>query len=214
MALLDKVSSGLTRVIPRLQSDRDLARFTRENVQPIAPDVPDETTNKPLSVLDPPAIDFRLESQLALLASFKSKVHQDLFRELREDPVEVGERAVLIAEAGPRLAALGQDLGGAGGEFDGARDLFVDDAVEQPAAHGEVGVPEPAGRAARVEQDSQPVGPAEERPVGTRVAHALGETVADGGERTDRRHGPAGLSLNGHISHPYIVHLIQLPTRP
>jgi len=45
MALLDKVSSGLTRVIPRLQSDRDLARFTRENVQPIAPDVPDETTN-------------------------------------------------------------------------------------------------------------------------------------------------------------------------
>jgi len=87
MALLDKVSSGLTRVIPRLQSDRDLARFTRENVQPIAPDVPDETTNKPLSVLDPPAIDFRLESQLALLASFKSKVHQDLFRELREDPV-------------------------------------------------------------------------------------------------------------------------------
>lgn len=87
MALLDKVSSGLTRVLPRLQSDRDLAQFMRENVQPISPDVPDETTNKPLSVLDPPAIDFRLESQLALLSSFKSKAHQDLFRALREDPV-------------------------------------------------------------------------------------------------------------------------------
>jgi len=33
---------------------------------------------------DPPAIDVRLESQLALLSSFQSQAHQALFRELRE----------------------------------------------------------------------------------------------------------------------------------
>ena len=87
MALLDKVSSGLTKVLPKLQSDRELAQFTRENVQPIPPEVADETLNKPLSMLDPPAIDFRLESQLALLSSFQSQAHQALFRELREDQV-------------------------------------------------------------------------------------------------------------------------------
>ena len=87
MALLDKVSSGLTKVLPKLQSDRELAQFMRENIQPIPPEVADETLNKPLSMLDPPAIDFRLESQLALLSSFQSQAHQALFRELREDPV-------------------------------------------------------------------------------------------------------------------------------
>jgi len=87
MALLDKVSSGLTKVLPKLQSDRELARFMRENVQPILPEGADETLNKPLSMLDPPAIDFRLESQLALLTSFQSPAHQALFRELREDRV-------------------------------------------------------------------------------------------------------------------------------
>ena len=87
MALLDKVSSGLTKVLPKLQSDREVAQFTRENIQPIPPEVADETLNKPLSMLDPPAIDFRLESQLALLSSFRSQAHQALFRELREDQV-------------------------------------------------------------------------------------------------------------------------------
>ena len=43
MALLDKVSSGLTKVLPKLQSDRELAQFMRENLQPIAPEVADET---------------------------------------------------------------------------------------------------------------------------------------------------------------------------
>jgi hypothetical protein len=87
MALLDKVSSGLTKVFPKLQSDREVAQFTRENIQPIPPEVADETLNKPLSMLDPPAIDFRQESQLALLSSFHSPTHQALFRELREDKV-------------------------------------------------------------------------------------------------------------------------------
>ena len=87
MALLDKVSSGLTKVLPKLQSDREHAQFMRENLQPIPPKVADDTLNKPLSMLDPPAIDFRLESQLALLSSFQSPAHQALFRELREDRV-------------------------------------------------------------------------------------------------------------------------------
>ena len=38
-------------------------------------------------MLDPPAIDFRLEAQLALLATLRSDTHQRLFRELREDKV-------------------------------------------------------------------------------------------------------------------------------
>jgi len=87
MALLDKVSSGLTKVFPKLQGDRELAQFTRENIQPIPPEVADETPNEPLSMLDPPAIDFRQDSQLALLSSFHSPTHQALFRELREDKV-------------------------------------------------------------------------------------------------------------------------------
>jgi len=36
---------------------------------------------------DPPAIDVRLESQLALLSTFQSQAHQALFCELREDQV-------------------------------------------------------------------------------------------------------------------------------
>jgi hypothetical protein len=87
MAFLDKVSSGLTKALPKLRSDRELAQFTRENIQPIPPEVADETLNKPLSMLDPPAIDLRQESQLALLSSFHSQTHQALFRELREDKV-------------------------------------------------------------------------------------------------------------------------------
>jgi hypothetical protein len=87
MAFLDKVSSGLTKVLPKLRSDRELALYMREHVEPIDPTVPDETPNEPLSMLDSPAIDFRLESQLALLASMRSPIHQRLFRELREDKV-------------------------------------------------------------------------------------------------------------------------------
>jgi hypothetical protein len=87
VAPLDKVSSGLTKVRPKLRSDRELARFMRESIQPIAPEVADETLNEPLSMLDPPAIDLRQESQLALLSSFHSPTHQALFRELREDKV-------------------------------------------------------------------------------------------------------------------------------
>ena len=55
MAFLDKAASGLTKVFPRLRSDRDLAHYMREHVQPIAPDVPDETLNKPATMLNPPA---------------------------------------------------------------------------------------------------------------------------------------------------------------
>jgi hypothetical protein len=87
MALLDKVSSGLTKAFPKLRSDRELAQFTRENVQPIAPTVADETLNKPVSMLDPPAIDFAGVAARSLLSSFQSQAHQALFRELREDPV-------------------------------------------------------------------------------------------------------------------------------
>ncbi len=87
MAFLDKAASGLTKIFPRLRTDRELAGYLREHVQPIAPAVADETPNKPLTMLNPPAIDFRLESQLALLTSFRSERHQRLFRELREDRV-------------------------------------------------------------------------------------------------------------------------------
>lgn len=87
MAFLDKAASGLTRIFPRLRSDRELAQYLREHVQPIAPAVADETLNKPLTLLDPPAIDFRLDAQLALLSSFRSERHQGLFRELRDDRV-------------------------------------------------------------------------------------------------------------------------------
>ncbi len=87
MAFLDKVSSGLARALPRLRSDRELAHYMREHVQPIAPVVPDETPNKPLTEFDPPAIDFRLEAQLSLLSSFRAERFQKLFKELREDTV-------------------------------------------------------------------------------------------------------------------------------
>ena len=55
--------------------------------QPIPPEVADATLNKPVSMPDPPAIDVRLESQLALLSTFQSQAHQALFCELREDQV-------------------------------------------------------------------------------------------------------------------------------
>lgn len=87
MTLLDKAASGLAKVFPRLRSDRALAHYMREHVQPIAPAVADETTNKPATMLDPPAIDFRLDAQLALLSTFRSERHQELFRSLREDAV-------------------------------------------------------------------------------------------------------------------------------
>jgi len=84
---IDKVSSALTKVLPPLQSDRELAGYMREHVQPIPPEIPDEVANKPLTMLDPPGIDFRRDAQLALLSSFRSQRHQALFRALREDPV-------------------------------------------------------------------------------------------------------------------------------
>jgi hypothetical protein len=87
MAFLDKAASGLTKVFPRLRSDREVAHYMREHVQPIAPAVADETPNKPATMLDPPAIDFRKDAQLALLASLHSERHQALFRALREDAV-------------------------------------------------------------------------------------------------------------------------------
>jgi hypothetical protein len=87
MAFLDKAASGLSKVFPRLRSDRDIANFMRENIQPIAPVVADETTNKPSTLLDPPGIDFRADAQLATLKSLGSERHQALFRELREDAV-------------------------------------------------------------------------------------------------------------------------------
>ena len=86
-SFLTKVSSALTKVLPPLRSDREVAEFMRENIQPIAPTVPDEVANQPVTMLDPPGIDYRREGQLALLASFRSERHQDLFRALREDAV-------------------------------------------------------------------------------------------------------------------------------
>ncbi len=56
-------------------------------MQPIRPDVADDTPNKPLTLLDPPATDFRLEAQLALLSTLRSDTHQRLFRALRDDKV-------------------------------------------------------------------------------------------------------------------------------
>jgi hypothetical protein len=85
--IIQKVSSALTKVLPPLQSDREVAQFTRENIQPIAPVVPDEVANRPLTMLDPPGIDYRREAQLALLSSFRSERHQALFKALREDRV-------------------------------------------------------------------------------------------------------------------------------
>jgi hypothetical protein len=87
MAFLDKAASGLTKVFPRLRSDREIADYMRQNVQPIAPVVADETSNKPETMLNPPAIDFRSDAQLALLDSLHSERHQALFRALREDAV-------------------------------------------------------------------------------------------------------------------------------
>ena len=87
MAFADRVSSALSKAIPALRSDRELALYMKEHVQPIAPDVADDTPNKPVTLLDPPAIDFRLEAQLALLSTLRSDTHQRLFRELREDNV-------------------------------------------------------------------------------------------------------------------------------
>jgi len=87
MAFFDKAASGLTKVFPRLRSDREIADYLRQNVQPIAPDVADETSNKPATMLNPPAIDFRSDAQLALLDSLHSERHKALFRALREDAV-------------------------------------------------------------------------------------------------------------------------------
>src|SRR6187455_2541159 len=87
MAFLDRAASGLTKVIPRLRSDREIADYMRQNVQPIAPDVADETSNQPATMLNPPAIDFRSDAQLALLDSLHSERHKALFRALREDAV-------------------------------------------------------------------------------------------------------------------------------
>jgi hypothetical protein len=87
MAFLDKAASGLTKVFPRLRSDRELAHYMREHVQPIAPVVADETLNKPATMLNPPAIDLRAEAQLALLESLRTDRHKAMFRELREDAV-------------------------------------------------------------------------------------------------------------------------------
>jgi hypothetical protein len=84
---LTKVSSALTKVLPPLRNDREVAGFTRENIQPIAPTVPDGVTNQPVTMLDPPGIDYRRAEQLALLSSFRSESHQRLFRALREDAV-------------------------------------------------------------------------------------------------------------------------------
>jgi len=56
MAFLDKAASGLTKVFPRLRSDREIADYMRQHVQPIAPIVADETPNKPATMLNPPAI--------------------------------------------------------------------------------------------------------------------------------------------------------------
>jgi hypothetical protein len=85
--IIQKVSSALTKVLPPLQSDREVAQFTRENIQPIAPAVPDDVANRPQTMLDPPGIDYRREAQLALLSSFRSERHQALFQALREDQV-------------------------------------------------------------------------------------------------------------------------------
>ncbi len=87
MAFLDKAASGLTKIFPRLRRDREAAHYMREHVQPIAPVIADEIPNKPVTMLNPPAIDFCTDAQLALLASLRSERHKALFRELREDPV-------------------------------------------------------------------------------------------------------------------------------
>ena len=87
MAFLDKAASGLTKIFPRLRRDREAAHYMREHVQPIAPVIADEIPNKPVTMLNPPAIDFCTDAQLALLASLQSERHKALFRELREDAV-------------------------------------------------------------------------------------------------------------------------------
>ncbi len=87
MAFLDKAASGLTKIFPRLRRDREAAHYMREHVQPIAPVIADEIPNKPVTMLNPPAIDFCTDAQLALLASLRSERHKALFRELREDAV-------------------------------------------------------------------------------------------------------------------------------
>jgi len=87
MAFLDKAASGLTKVFPRLRSDREMGDYMRQNIQPIAPAVADETPNKPATMLNPPAIDFHADAQLALLQSMHSERHRALFRALRQDPV-------------------------------------------------------------------------------------------------------------------------------
>ena len=87
MAFLDKAASGLTKVFPRLRSDREMGDYMRQNIQPIAPAVADETPNKPATMLNPPAIDFHADAQLALLKSMHSERHRALFRALRQDPV-------------------------------------------------------------------------------------------------------------------------------
>lgn len=87
MAFLDKAASGLTKIFPRLRRDREAAHYMREHVQPIVPVIADEIPNKPVTMLNPPAIDFCTDAQLALLASLQSERHKALFRELREDAV-------------------------------------------------------------------------------------------------------------------------------
>jgi hypothetical protein len=84
-ALVDKMSSALTQLVPPLRDDRKLADYMREHVYPIAPRIPDEVTNKPLSRLDPVGIDLRGDAQLALLSTFRSERHQGLFNALRTD---------------------------------------------------------------------------------------------------------------------------------
>lgn len=119
--------------------------------------------------------------------------------------VETGrdhDRADLGGEPGDRpLEALGDLVGvGAGpddvvaaraerdqvrGQFDGLRKLVLDYLVEQFAAHGEVRVVEVALGSSVREQDREPVGPTDERPVGAGVADALGEAVPHRNVRPD-----------------------------
>lgn len=63
------------------------------------------------------------------------------------------------------------------GQFDGPRKLVGHDLVEQFSAHREICVPEVAFGTPVGEKHRESVGPADECPVGTGVADALGEAV-------------------------------------
>jgi hypothetical protein len=93
-----RTANVLRRLSPVLREEKELSGHMREYIVPNPPAQADKVPNVPVSRLDVPGIDFREQAQLALLESFRTAHHAELFSVLRNDPVinrsALGEAAV------------------------------------------------------------------------------------------------------------------------